>query len=572
MESIAGLAYSYSSNGVTWSQGVLLTGINTVEDSSTGLEFAGRPVLLHNPEWTHPYRLYYYGRTDAAAHSLWVAESTNGIAFENNQLALDPSVEGSRLGTFPDGHAVVHLPGRNPVPEDPDAERPFILYYRSNDGQGIAYASSRDGYTFTEIADNPDTPDFIEGLLQISDIDGNPLTLPAHPTQVLQLAQNDLRMWAFEQNTSIKYLVSADAVRWRLIEDPVAGIGGLGPEGSWNDQRNYYASAAYLGEGQFFLLRGGRDNASGLYRTGAAFASSDFYRTNDFGVWSLYSPLDDYEDEGWVPFTTTGNEPDGDLVGIFQNPDGTVAVRDRLESGNFYMRRDAAWVVPFTFEFRARLDDAIGTGADEEFPKFTAAAFQTDPDQTGGEAWQPAFALTRFGGWNLPTDPAAEADLSQFQTFTVVARFDESARALLADNPGDGAANINLCVFDVYLNRDFSAPKASFHNTGFFGWDTVDYDGALDLGFPGPSAGQVTVDWVRWGNGVLLDPSDPGEVTDRPQLTVTRSGTSIAIAWSGDTGTLESATTLVGPWESVGTTNPATVPMESGNRFFRVRL
>lgn len=570
-ESISGIAYASSPDGLQWSAGVEITGIHTAEDSSTGGEFAGRPVVLYNPGWEKPYRLYYYGRTDTSAHPIWVAESADGIAFENHQMALDPSLEGSRLGTFPDGHAVIHLPGRTLDPEDPSAERPFLMFFRSKDGQGIAYAESADGYTFTEPFDDPETSDTIEGLVEIRSADDEWIILPAHPTQILQLAQNDLRMLAFEQNTSLKYLVSANGLFWRVTEDPIPGVGELGPEGAWNDQRNYHASMAYVGAGKFLLLRGGRDNESGLYRTGAAFGFSAFYEANDFGVWSFLSPFDDFEAEGWVPFTTTGNDPDGNLIGLFQNADGTVSVRDRQESGNFYMRRNAAWVVPFTFEFRARLDDAVGVGTDEEFPKFTVAAFQTDLDHPGGEAWQPAFAQTRFGGWNLPVDPSAEADLSQFQTFTVVARFDEAARAQLAVNPGNGQANVNLCVFDVYLNRDFSAPRVTFHNTGFNGWDSVDYLGALDIGFPGPSAGQVTLDWVRWGNGVILDPTDPGDSPAVPQLSITLSGNSVIVAWTGDTGVLESSASLAGSWTEVGSANPATIAADGEARFFRVR-
>lgn len=570
-ESNAGLAYSFSADGLNWATGAMLTGIHTAADSNNGLEFAGRPVILYQKSWAKPYRVYYYGKTDSAAHKIWVAESANGINFENHQLALDPAAEGSRLGTFPDGHAVVYLPGRNPTPDDPEAARPFIMYFRDKGNQGIAYALSWDGYTFTELPDNLDTPDVVEGLIEISGLPEGATALPAQPTQVLQLAQNDLRMWAFDQNTSIKYLVSANGLKWVLIEDPVADVGGIGPEGAWNDQRNYYASAAYLGNGRFFLLRGGRNNSSGLYRTGAAFGESAFYKAGDLGRWAFYSPMNDFQGEGWAPFTTSGNEPDGNLTAVIQNADGTVSVRDRKESGNFYIRHDTAWVVPFTVELRARLDDATGTGADSDHPKFTAAAFQTDPDQPGGEAWQPAFALTRFGSWTLATDPSADVDLSRFQTFTFVSRFDESARAQLAENPANGGANVNLAVFDVYLNRDFSAPKVTFHNTGFLGWDTIDYDGGLDIGFPGPSAGQVTVDWVRWGNGVILDPNGP-EGAARPTLNITREVDGVRLSWTG-AGTLQSANDVTGPWgEETGVTSGAKLPLSASRKFYRVQL
>jgi hypothetical protein len=571
-ESIAGLAYAYSADGMEWSQGVALTGINTPETSSTGGEYAGRPVVLYHPDWAKPYRLYYYGRTDVARHKIWVAESSDGIVFENNQIALDPELAPSRVGTFADGHAVLHLPGWNPVPDDPESERPFFMYFRSADGQGIAYAVSRDGYTFEEPEDNLET-EAVEGLVEMVDLDGNPLVMPMHPTQVLRMAQNDLRMLAFESNQTLRYLVSANGLRWILAEDPIPGVGTVGEEGAWNDQRNYYASVAYVGGGRFLMLRGGRNNANGLYRTGAAWGESGFYRDQDLGQWAYTSPMDNWQAEGWTTFTSSGNEPDGDLVAIIQNADGTVSIRDRKESGNSYLRLNTAWTVPFTYEFRARLDDATGTGGDADYPKYTVAAFQTDPEHPGGEAWQPAFSMTRFGRWDLLNESIPEGigdvDNSQYQTFTVVARFDESARAQLAVNPSDGAANVALCVFEVYLNRNFSAPAMRFNNTGFFGWDTIDADGALDIGFPGPSAGQVTVDWVRWGNGVILDSRDPG-ATETPTLSLQSTGTGVRISWAH--GTLESASQIAGPWGTADVgSSPANVPVDQAQRFFRVR-
>jgi len=433
---------------------------------------------------------------------------------------------------------------------------------------GIGYATSLDGYTFTQAEDDPSTEDRDEGLITINGLPEG-TTYSAQPTQVLQLAQNDFRMFAFSANTAIQYLVSADGLTWEMAEDPLGGVGAIGSEGAWNDQRNYYASAAYLGGGKFFLMRGGRDNGTGLYRTGVAFGTSAFYQANDLGAWAFHSPFNGFEAEGWTPFTTTGNEPDGNLTALIQNTDGTASVRDRRDSGNFYMVHDAALVVPFTYEFRARLDDATGTGADEAYPKYMVGAFQTDPLQPGGEAWQPAFAATRFGGWTLASDPTAEADNTRFQTYTVVCRFDESARARLAVNSGDAAANVALCVFDVYLNRDFAAPKVSFHNTGFMGWDTVDADGRIDIGFPGPSAGQVTLDWVRWGNGVILDPQDPG-VAGETKLTISRGAPGLTIGWSPAGGRLQAADALPGIWADVGTENPATIQPAGLARFFRV--
>ena len=566
--SIAGIAYSSSADGLNWSNAAPVTGLNT-----NGSSPAGRPVVLFNAGWAKPYRLYYYGNP-GDVWQIRVVESTDGTTFTNDQVAL----EGGRLGTFPDGHAVAYIPGRNTDPADPDAAQPFILYFRDTNGAGIAFANSKDGYSFTEAQDNPDTTDVDEGLIRVTGLSGEVTSFAAQPSQVLQITQNDFRMFAFEQNTNFKYLVSPNGIDWSLAEDPVAVIGNVGAADTWNDERNYYASAAYLGGGKFVIYRGGRSTAAGqLYRIGVAFGDSGFYKTNDIGHWSYYSPFNDFGAEGWKPFSSTGNDIDGTTTAIIQNTDGTVSVRDRKDSGNFYMVHDTAWVVPYTFEFRGRLDDATttGTGADT-YPKYTFSAFQQDLLNPGGEAWQPAFAQTRFGQWSLGDESVTTAiwtnvDNGQFQTYTVVCRFDESARAQLAINPSDGTANVNLSVFDVYLNRDFSAPKASYHNTGFVGWPDVDADGRLDIGFPGPSSGQLTVDWVRWGNGVILDPNGPDAVS-RPVLSITRVPNGVNVSWTGG-GVLQSTSDLGGQWtDETGVTSGSTLPLTGARKFYRVKL
>ncbi|MEW6238135.1 MAG: hypothetical protein AB1656_22325 [Candidatus Omnitrophota bacterium] len=473
--SINGIAYSYSSDGVKWAPGAAVSGLNT-EGSST----QGRPVVLYNPEWNYPYRIYYYGNPGDVWQVL-VAESRNGIAFENNQQALS----GGGLGTYPDGHAVAYFPGR---------AEPFWMYYRGS--TGILYASSLDGYSFVEW-----------GYVNVAN---DPL-FAAQPTQVFQMAQNDCRMFAFVDNTSIQYLVSANGYDWELWENPIAGVGKVGASGAWNDQRNYSASIAYLGDGRFIMARGGRDNAAGVYRTGIAFGQSEFFAKNDIGEWQYSSPFDNYQSEGWTSYgSNSGANEDGVQTYIKQNADGTVTIADQRDSGNYYLVHDANWTVPYTVEARLRVDKAVGTGADAEFPKATIACMMNDPFHPGGETWQPAFAQTRFGAWALATDPSAEADNTQFQTYTFVCRFDEAARDSLIIDPNDANANLLLSVYEVYLNRDFSAPKVVFHNTGWVGWPEASPYGRVDLGFPGPSAGVFTVDWIRWGNGEIFDAKDPG--------------------------------------------------------------
>lgn len=569
----AGLAYGSSSDGITWSTGRVLTGINDASVSTTGTEYAGRPVVLFNPAWAKPYRLYYYGRTDTSRHKIWVAESSDGVGFENNQVALDPEVEGSRLGTFPDGHAVVYLPGRKEDPNDPEAARPFVMYFQSRDGQGIAFAESKDGYVFEEPVDNPET-EAVEGMIHITGLPEGVTTYPAQPVQVLALAQNDFRMMAFTGNTSLKYLASADGFNWVVAEDPIAEVGSIGAEGSWNDQRNYHASFAYLGGGRFFHMRSGRDNATGLYRTGVAWAQSAFYRDNDLGAWAMYSPFTDYQAEGWAPSVDSSNPVDGNETAVIQNPDGTVSVRDRKPSGNFYLAKEASWSVPFTVEFRSRFDvgETTGSGTDE-VPKYTFSAYMQDAFHPGPESWQPAFGSDRLGRWTLGDDSVPGSvfslDGTQFHTYTVVCRFDESARSQVVAGDTSNNALSRMSVFDVYVDRDFSGPKARFYGTSFAGFPGVDVDGRLDIGFPGPSSGQVTVDWVRWGNGIILDPNDPGATTP-PTLAIAPDPGGIKVTYSG--GILQSAGTLGGAYTDVpGATSGMVIPTGDLQRFYRLR-
>lgn len=98
----------------------------------------------------------------------------------------------------------------------------------------------------------------------------------------------------------------------------------------------------------------------------------------------------------------------------------------------------------------------------------------------------------------------------------------------------------------------------------------MDADGRIDVGFPGPSAGQVTLDWVRWGNGVILDPQDPGATGDTT-LTVTRGAQGVTIGWTPPGGRLQAASSLPGAWNDVGTDNPNTVQPSGEARFFRVQ-
>ncbi|MBK9140247.1 MAG: hypothetical protein IPM17_16025 [Verrucomicrobia bacterium] len=69
------------------------------------------------------------------------------------------------------------------------------------------------------------------------------------------------------------------------------------------------------------------------------------------------------------------------------------------------------------------------------------------------------------------------------------------------------------------------------------------------------------------------DPTTPvgGGVT--PKLSISRAGNNVTLEWdAAATGwTLESAPAITGPWTTVGTQNPTTVPIGAANQFFRLK-
>jgi hypothetical protein len=219
-----------------------------------------------------------------------------------------------------------------------------------------------------------------------------------------------------------------------------------------------------------------------------------------------------------------------------------------------------------------------------------------DALEQGAESWQPAVSATRFGNWNLtetgnPPDSVAAIDGTQFQTYTVVCRLDEPSRAVFA-TAYNTTINPWLCVFEVYTNRVFTAPAVTFRSVGFFGWVTVtnatDSDGQFTVGIPGPSYGQFTIDWLRWGNGVILDPVDPGQPFN---VSIAPSSGGVKLSWPGGPahaftntynlnywvtesggGTLQSAPNLLGSWiDEPMAINGSTLPATNTGSFYRVK-
>ena len=59
---------------------------------------------------------------------------------------------------------------------------------------------------------------------------------------------------------------------------------------------------------------------------------------------------------------------------------------------------------------------------------------------------------------------------------------------------------------------------------------------------------------------------------NRPRLSFSLSGNNLIVSWTPAGGHLESSPALSGPgvnWQSLGTANPATIPINSGSQFLR---
>jgi hypothetical protein len=444
------------------------------------------PSVWTDPGWPHEtaHRVWF---VDLGTHALTMATSPDGIHWA-------PSIR--LTGVLPSAVSLTLLyePGR------PD---PFRLYYLAKTAAGgeIHAAESADGVNFHNDKSALGTSVSAEGLAVA--------VLPA-PASSYRLYYRD------RQANQIVYATSRDGLSFVGVD--VIAIPSSAEPLSLRPARFEKAASGEL----LLWTLDARDRPHLLTSTnGYAWAfvngEPDANATNAKpdriaeppGRWSFFSPMNDWQNEGWMIFSNSGTVPDGITTAVQQGADGTVAVRDRRSWGNFYLTHEAAWAVPFTVEARVRLDDAQGTDGDARFPKFTIACLMRDVRIPGPQTWQPAFGQDRFGAWSLSEGPWAPSPGNGMQTFTVVCRFDPEARRKLTVNPEDAAAKVAVCVFDIYTNRNFTAPALTFHNMGFMGWHSVDDKGRLDIGFPWPSAGQITLDWVRWGNGIILDPADP---------------------------------------------------------------
>ncbi len=250
-----------SEDGITWENPTLCTGLYNGSDEIQ----SARIHVLYNASWTKKYKGYYFCRDSSAGgrgdHVRYV-ESDDGIAWENDRDIFEGETGPAFPAGSPDGHAVLYDP-THPI-------APFLMYYFSPDNT-IWYAKSEDGVVF-----EPWDIAYIEEGLQ--------------PTCVLKIGPEDYRMWAFRVYNvpGIQYLRSTDAITWTLVSDPLDTVGGAGPAGSWNDQRNYHPTVVYDGNGQFKMWRAGRKESTAAYRTGYATGVDPDLQTS-VQEWSLIS-------------------------------------------------------------------------------------------------------------------------------------------------------------------------------------------------------------------------------------------------------------------------------------------
>ncbi len=232
------VTYAESTDGITWTNETLTDGIK-VDDLQVG-----RGFILYETEWEFPYKAYFFGRGGDLGDHVRFAESKDGITWENNQaLDMSDATEGGQGISSPDGHSVLYNPNF------PDA--PYRMYVKA--GGQTSIMQSTDGIVWEWI----DFATLDEGF---------------HITAVIQISEDDYRAWGFRvyNVAGIQYFRSTDGLEFELVQDPVEGVGGAGPSGSWNSDRNYHPSVVYDGNGQFKMWRSGKHETSGDYRMGFA--------------------------------------------------------------------------------------------------------------------------------------------------------------------------------------------------------------------------------------------------------------------------------------------------------------
>ena len=315
-ESINGIGYSTSADGLPWSPGQTLTGLNTE-----------RLLVQRSP-----------GR----AVQPGVAQALPPLLLRQSRRRLAGARRGERrrrdVRERPGGprrRAPGHVPGRpcrrarsrsdHRTRRIRRPQRPFLMYFQASARHRLRHVP--DGYVFTEAEDDPVTEGVGRGPDHAHRSPGRARPSTASRRRSSRSPRTISGCSRSTPTPPIQYLVSANGLTWEVAEDPVAVVG--------------VAREAGRVERPTQLLRQRRLSRRGTVLPHARAAGttppalpdrrrvrdrSAFYQANDLGIWAVYSPFDNFQAEGWTPFTTTGNDPDG-------NPDGLAAERRRDRVG-----------------------------------------------------------------------------------------------------------------------------------------------------------------------------------------------------------------------------------------------
>lgn len=257
--------------------------------------------------------------------------------------------------------------------------------------------------------------------------------------------------------------------------------------------------------------------------------------------WDITSLFNNYQDEGWIIFQAPRAG-----TSVTQNPDGTVTItRLQANSDTIYLHRDVSWKEPddiaaeftwsFTYEFRLKVDQIGGPagGTDVDFDRASIYPLKNNPETgvadtfSNGRTWLCSFDEDEIGSryFANPYLPKAEVDMTEFHVLTFVCSLDyilleeklltqptvNFGQSYEGDNWPDRALG-DHSPWTLYIDRDFDNPVlVDMPGSGWNGWDAplVDEDGVMQIGFQGTTKGQITLDYFRTGNGIILDPNEP---------------------------------------------------------------
>jgi hypothetical protein len=135
----------------------------------------------------------------------------------------------------------------------------------------------------------------------------------------------------------------------------------------------------------------------------------------------------------------------------------------------------------------------------------------------------------------------------------------------LVGTGGSATGNYGNSIYNVHIGGG-----GVFDASGNFFTGQIDEVAIFDKAIP---AARVAAHYRAGKEGGVLTTSGAVTVPVAIQLTVTKSGNNLTISWAPTGGTLQTTSSLSGVpvWTDVGTANPATVAIGSGNAFYRVK-